>query len=56
MELTPSQRKLIQQAIAQIQQADADQQFALPDEEGDVCYTVHNLLEDAADMLEELLA
>lgn len=54
MELTPSQRKLIQQAIDQIQQADVDQQFALP--AGDVCYTVHNLLEDAADMLEELLA
>ena len=47
--LTPSQKQIIQQAIAQIHQADADQQFALP--AGDVCYAVHNLLEDAAEML-----
>ena len=52
--LTPSQKQLILQAIAQIHQADADQQFALP--AGDLCYAVHNKLEDAAEMLEELVA
>ena len=52
--LTPSQKQLILQAIDQIQQADVDQQFALP--AGDLCYAVHSKLSDAAEMLEALVA
>ena len=52
--LTPSQKQIIQQAIAQIHQANQDQQFALP--AGDLCYQVHSKLSDAAELLEQFIA
>jgi hypothetical protein len=52
--LVPSQIQLIQQAIAQIDQANADMQFALP--AGDQCYRLHSMLSDVQEELEMLIA
>ena len=52
--LVPSQVALVKQAIAQIHQANQDQQFALP--AGDLCYAVHSKLSDAAELLEQFIA
>ena len=52
--LVPAQVALIQQIIAQIHQANQDQQFALP--AGDLCYQVHSKLSDAAELLEQFIA
>ena len=52
--LVPSQILLIQQAIAQIDQANADMQFALP--AGDQCYRLHSMLSNVQEELEMLIA
>jgi hypothetical protein len=52
--LVPAQIQLIQEAIAQIEQANADIQFALP--AGDQCYRLHSRLSDVVEELELLLA
>ena len=49
----PAQLALIQQAINQIESADADMQFALP--AGDQCYSLHCKLADVVDELQQLL-
>lgn len=52
--LVPAQLALIQQAIAQIEQANSDMQFALP--AGDQCYRLHSMLSDVQEELEQLIA
>lgn len=53
-QFVPSQILLIQQAIAQIDQANADMQFALP--AGDQCYRLHSMLSNVQEELEALIA
>ena len=52
--LVPAQIKLIQQIIAQVDQANSDVQFALP--AGDLCYRLHSKLSDVVEELEQLIA
>jgi len=52
--LVPSQIALIQQIIAQVDQANSDIQFALP--AGDLCYSLHSKLSDVVEELELLIA
>ena len=52
--LVPSQRLLIQQAIDQIDQANADMQFALG--AGDQCYRLHSMLSNVQEELQQLIA
>ena len=52
--LVPSQILLIQQVIAQIDQANSDMQFALP--AGDQCYRLHSALSDVQEELAALIA
>lgn len=52
--LVPAQIQLIQQAIAQIDSANSDMQFALP--AGDQCYRLHSMLSNVQEELEQLIA
>jgi hypothetical protein len=52
--LVPAQIQLIQQIIAQVDQANSDMQFALP--AGDLCYRLHSKLSDVVEELEMLIA
>lgn len=54
MQLVQAQASLIRNIITNLDQANADTQFALP--AGDLCYSIHSRLEDIQAELEDLLA